>query len=266
MKPLLKKLAAFIAAALVMNGGASDMAAASPLLSDTLQIRTVKIGDLTIHTIGRYDITVVKIPEISSYLSVHKPVAPLERIAQDSNYALVINGSYFEGYDEERGFVHAGYLKIHDTVMENLKEDKQLSRLFSYNSRKKTVRFFGLNDLEATNGDDLVFQTGPQIIANDRIDTASIRSSLNGKGRYLRTAFASVDGKDLYVIAALTAVPLEELGRILLVSGIFGKGLNVINFDGGPSTVLCVNGHPEFSFHAEKILPILLCVKKTLTP
>jgi exopolysaccharide biosynthesis protein len=241
---------------------------ASPVVTPTpgppsdvtpLKIQTFQTGNLTVYTIDKYDTRIVKIPRISAYLYLRMPTGLPEKVALDSNYSAVVNSSYFD--ITPNGCLHAGYLKINDSVYVPMKGDKQLQRLFAYSSRLNTAAYFDTTEMAKTTGYDLVVQTGPQIIRKSRIDTASIASSINGPYPHPRTAFASVNGKDLYIIVALKDVTLIDLGAMLLRSGIFTEGLDVINFDGGPSTALYVKGHPEFSNTPNKFLPMLLCVK-----
>lgn len=238
-----------------------------PEVDPTLRIHVVQEGDLTIFTVDKYAATVVKIPCISSYLYSERPTRSLEQIANDSGYSLVANGSFFDPlYDDTLArtglhFKHAGYLKINDSVFEGMKVDRQLSRLFAYSTTRNIVDYFAVNELDKTNRYDLVIQTGPQIIANNEVDTASINSSINGNRRARRTAFASIDGKEFYVIVTLEAVTLTELGTMLRSTGIFRKNLSVIDFDGGPSTRIYIRNHPEFSLYADTSWPLLICVK-----
>ena len=103
--------------------------------------------------------------------------------------------------------------------------------------------------------------------ARNMIQEEEIRNSINGMGKHSRTAFASVNGSEHYIIVKqLTSLrggmDLIELGQVLLDTKIFKGSLSVVNLDGGSSTCLYIKGHPEFSFHSgRQILPILMCVK-----
>jgi hypothetical protein len=244
----------------------------SPLFTDidtTLHIQTLQEGILTIYKIDRYNTVAVRIPHISAYLYFQNPTRSLEQVAQDSDYALVVNASYFDVTihygvnDTTTTFRNAGFLKIHDTVYEEIKDDRQLSRLFAYDSRMNIVNYFDIAELDQTREYDLVVQIGPQIIRKNEIDTPSIDASFNGSIPWPRTTFASVNGKEFYVIVNLgfSSVTLLELGNMLRSSGIFQKELNVINFDGGFSTSLYVRNHPEYSTSAGNTMPLLIGVK-----
>lgn len=233
----------------------------------TLHINVLQDGDLTIFTIDKYETTVVKIPQISAYIYSERPTRSLEQIANDSGYSLVVNGSFFDAlYDDTVAhtglhFRHAGYLRIGNTVYENVKEDKQLSRLFAYSFSKNTVAYFPVNELQNTDGYGLVVQIGPQIIWNNEVDTASINASLNGNRQARRTVFASINGKEFYVIVATYVVTLADLGTMLRSTGIFKKNLSVIDFDGGGSTRIYIKNHPELNYNANAPWPLLICVK-----
>jgi len=231
-------------------------------------------GELTIYTLNNHNMTIVKIPEISSYEFLQKPVKSLEDIAKNRAYSLAVNGSYFDydspapGFPTNFSFLHAGYLKIQDSVYAEMMEgDKQLTTLFTYNYDEDRAGYFGLNELDQAQGYDLIVQTGPQIIRDSQISMEDIRASINGMGQHARTAFATVNETEHYVIVVRktmlgAGMTLEELGQVLLETGIFTGSLNVVNFDGGSSTFLYIKDHPELSFHSgRQILPILLGVK-----
>jgi hypothetical protein len=236
-------------------------------IDTTLHIEVMQEGSLTIFTVDKYMTTIVKIPSISSYIYSQRPTKSLHQIAIDSGYAIVVNSSFFDGlYDDPAAhtcihYKHAGYLRIGDTTYEPIKDDRQLSRLFAYDRKKNIVDYFGVNDLAKTNDYDLVVQIGPQIIAKNEIDTVSINASINGNRKASRTTFASVDGKEFYLIITLDLVTLAELGAMLKSTGIFKKELNVIDFDGGPSTRVYIRNHPKLTWMAEYPWPLLIGVK-----
>jgi len=236
-------------------------------IDTALNIQTIEDGKLIIYKIDKYSTTVVKIPHISSYLYIQNPNKAIKEIAADSNYLLVINGSFFDVFYEDSinfsdlNYAHAGYLKIDNIHYTNIKDDRQLSRHFAYNSKENTVGDFCVNHVDSTSDYDLVFQTGPQIIRDNQIDSTSIDVSINGNSLHQRTAFASTNGIDFYVIVTLDFVTLKDLGKMLISSGIFKKNLNIINFDGGSSTSLFIKNHPELNWNTDRRLPLLLCVK-----
>ncbi len=238
-------------------------------IDTTLNIQTTQEGDLTIYKIDKYNTVVVKIPRISAYLFMQRPKKSLEQIAKDSSYSLVVNASYFDVFYDDSiahtgiNFKHAGYLRMNDSIYENLKDDRQLTRLFAYNSKTNIINYFSINDLNKTNDYDLVVQIGPQIIRENEIDTASIKASFNGDIPWPRTTFATVNGKEFYVIVNLgfESVTLLDLAKMLRSSGLFKKELNIINFDGGFSTSLYIKNHAEFSTSQGNIMPVLICVK-----
>ncbi len=236
-------------------------------IDTTLNIKVIQDGDLTIFKIDKYSTTIVKIPRISSYLYSQRPVNSLEQIANDSGYSLIVNGSFFdELYDDSSAhtgihYKHSGYLKITNNIYEDIKDDRQLSRLFAYNSKRNIVDFFSLNELDKTRDYDLVIQTGPQIIKDNQVDTSSINLSINGNRQARRTTFATVNSNEFYVIITLDFVTLTELGKMLISTGIFKKELNVIDFDGGPSTRIYIRNHPELSWSSNVPWPLLICIK-----
>ena len=238
-------------------------------IDTTLNIKETHEGSLTIYSIDKYKTVVIKIPEITSFLFMERPEKSLEQIGRDSSFSLVVNSSYFDVFYDDpatytgRYFKPAGYLKIDNKVIEEVKDDRQLTCFFAYSSSEKKLEMFGINDFSKTKDYDLVTQIGPRIIRDNVIDTVDIRTSFNGMLGWPRTTFATVNGKELYVIVNLdfSYVTLLQLGELLKTSGIFRKDLNVINFDGGFSTCLYIKNHPELSTQSGDIMPLLLCVK-----
>jgi exopolysaccharide biosynthesis protein len=229
-----------------------------PPTTGKYQIQTIQQGNLTIYNVDKFDATIVKIPKISACLYMQYP-SIVEKIAADSNYSLVVNSSYFDNLPT--GYFHSGYLKINNQVIAEYKVDKQLNRLFAYNTASNSVKFLSSADISSTTGYDLVFQTGPQIITNNTVDNASIDASINGSYVRNRTAFASVDNKTYYVIITREPVTLKDLGQMLLDTKLFTGELNVINFDGGPSTSLYLQNQAAISYNVKTRLPLLICVK-----
>jgi len=231
-------------------------------------------GKLVIYSLEEYQMTIVKIPEITAYKFLQNPGNPLDVIAADNDYSLVVNGSYFDYASQDSvtradlTFLHAGYLKIQDSIYADIMEqDRQLSTLFAYDFESHQAGYFKLDELDQTEAYDLVIQTGPQIIQDSKIQYEKIRRSLNGLGQHARTAFATVNGTEHYIIVTRKTMispgmNLEEVGQVLLNTGIFNGNLNVVNLDGGSSTSLYLKNHPELSFQSgRQVLPALLCVK-----
>jgi hypothetical protein len=236
-------------------------------IDTTLHIKMMREGDLTIYTIDRYRTVVVNIPRISSYIFNPHPARSLMEVGLDSNFALVMNTSFFDWLvtygptDTVEMFRHAGYLKINNVLIENLKVERQLTALLAYDSRRNRVEYFDDNELDKTLDFDLVVQTGPMIVRKSRLDTAAIRASINGLWPAQRTMLASVNGRDLYVIVTPAPVTLDAMGVMLMSSGIFKKELDIIDFDGGPSTSLYIRNHPELSTFPDRTMPASMGVR-----
>jgi hypothetical protein len=236
-------------------------------IDTTLHIQMLTEGDLTIYTIDRYKTVVVKIPRITSYIFNPHPVHSLQQIGLDSNFALVMNTSFIDAFvtygptDTIVTYRNAGYLKINNVLIENLKVERQITALLAYDSRNNRVEYFDLNELDKTLDFDLVAQAGPLVVHNSRLDSVAIRASINGYRPAERTLFASVNGQELYAIVTPDFVTLDVLGKMLMSSGIFKKELDIIDFDGGPSTSLYIRNHPELSTFPDKIMPALMGVR-----
>ncbi len=190
-----------------------------------MAVQTIQEGKLTIYNITKYSTIVVKIPEITSYIYQHKLEQTIAEMATDSAFSLLVNSSFFDYDFPSRSFSHAGYLKIHDQVLAPMIHDNQITRLFAYDSKNKAVSYFDTLDLDKTSDFDLVVQTGPQIVEKNTICTVFIDASTNGNRAAFRTAFGSVNGREFYIIVACRQFTLEDLGSMLLRSGIFSAYL-----------------------------------------
>ncbi|MCF7808884.1 MAG: phosphodiester glycosidase family protein [Candidatus Marinimicrobia bacterium] len=228
----------------------------------------------TITTIDSLHITIISIPEISEFLFLNNPGKPLAEVAAERGYSLAVNASYF---DYERPlpldpkkiqFLHAGYLRIQDSVYaDRMPEERQLTSLFCYNFDSDESAFLTQDQLAEAQAFDLVVQTGPQLIRHGIVQEEEIMNSLNGMGQHARTALASVNGNEHYIVLARKTmlhpgVDLITLGQELLTSGLFKGDLNVVNLDGGSSTSLYLRDYPESSFESgRQILPAIIGVK-----
>jgi hypothetical protein len=236
-------------------------------IDTSLHIQMIREGNLTIFTIDKFKTVVVKIPRITSYFFDPHPVRSLQQIGLDSNFALVMNTSFIDEFttygptDTIVTFRHAGYLKINNVLIENLKVERQITALLAYDSRKNRVDYFELNELDKTQGYDLVVQTGPLIVHKSLLDSVTLRASINADRPVPRTLFASVNGQEFYAIVTPSYVTLDVLGAMLMSSGIFKKELDIIDFDGGPSTSLYIRNHPELCTYPNQIMPALMGVR-----
>lgn len=238
----------------------------------SIEISHETIGDVEIYDLKQYGIIVARIPGITKYLYATSDDQSAAKVALDSNYTLVVNGSYFDyasrrpGSSPDAYFIHAGYLKIDDSIYTPLQEDSQLTGLLVFNSLSGACAILDTAEMEAAKNYDLVVQTGPPIIRDGQIDRKAINVSVNGKIPNYRTALATGDNQDIYLIIthsgrANAKYRLDDLGSILLQSGLFNDSLDVINLDGGSSTSLFVKDHPELCFHSgREILPLFICV------
>lgn len=228
----------------------------------------------TITQIDSLHMTIIRIPEISEFLFLNDPARPLAEVALDSGYALAVNASYFD-YEKplpldrtKTRFLHAGFLRIKDSLYADLMaEERQLTTLLAYDFEWDHAEYFTLDELKDTEAFDLVVQTGPQIIRDGIVQEEEIKNSINGMGEHARTAFASVDGEDHYIILVQKTllgggIDLIKMGEVLLESGLFKGNLNVVNLDGGSSTSLYMRDRPEMTFSSgRQILPALIVVK-----
>ena len=222
--------------------------------------KTMLDGETVVYNSDLYDITIVGFKE--NFEIIYDPQEPptLKQAGQKHSYRYLINGSYFEG-----SRVHAGWLSIFGTQHTPLKEDQQLTHLSVLDTSVGYIDFPGLDlwDSSMTSGTSIEFQTGPLVIYANTVDTLSINASINGNGSHLRTflAYTEEDGMKYFIISRQIG-PLADMGVHLLSLPLFaGRTLSVINLDGGSSTALYSQNHPELNFNVNKPLPILLGIK-----
>lgn len=249
---------------MVVRGGKEDINFTARR-TDGLTITTEYDGNMTFYSLSKYRAIIVKIPQISDYIMQTdlNSIKNVTYIGKNGDYRLVVNASYYDFDTQTKVFSHAGYLKLNNKEIGITKpNDMQIQSLLAYNTKENKAKIFDLKDLDQTGSYDLVFQTGPQIVRNNELDSIAIKNSLNGAVPNFRTAFATVDNKDLYVIITRETATFYQMGHLLLDSGIFYKGeLNAVGFDGGPSTILYVKDHDDLGWRIISSVPFCLGVK-----
>ena len=213
--------------------------------------------DILVQTDATFGVTIVGFTDNFEFLYEPSNPLSLKQAAQKQAYRYIINGSYFEG-----SRVHAGWLSIFGVQEAPIKVDRQLTHMAILDTSMGYLAFPELTlwDSSMTSPKNLEFQTGPLVIYASQIDTLSIQASINGTGAHLRTLLAMTEEDGMfYFIITRKPCGLEELGDHLLSYEIFaGKTLHVMNLDGGSSTALFSQDHPELNFNTERPLPILL--------
>ena len=222
--------------------------------------KTIVDGETVVYNSDIYDITIVGFKE--NFEIIYDPQKPptLKQAGQKYGYRYLINGSYFEG-----SRVHAGWLSIFGIQHAPLKDDRQLSHMAVLDTSVGYVDFpcLGLWDSSMTCKTSIEFQTGPLVIYANTVDTLSINASINGKSSHLRTflAYTEEDGMKYFIISRQVG-SLALMAEHLLSLPLFaGKTLSVMNLDGGSSTALYSQNHPELNFNINRPLPILLGIK-----
>ena len=234
-----------------------------PILAESAEQRlgkTIEDDKIIVYNSDLYDITVVGFK--SNFDIVYEPQQPssLKQAGQKQPYLYIINGSYFEG-----SRVHAGWLSIFGVEQTPLKKDRQLTHMAVLDTTSGRVDFYGLDvwDTSWTRAETIEFQTGPLVIDSNSLDTLSINASINGKSAHLRTLLAyTAEDTMKYFIISRQPGSLDQMGEYLLSLPLFqGKTLSVMNLDGGSSTALFSQKHPELNFNVKRPLPILLGIK-----
>ena len=145
-----------------------------------------------------------------------------------------------------------------------LKPDRQLSHIVRFNPKTAVLDFVDAKRFQpSTQNTEIEFQTGPLIVANNKVTTDYIRQSINGLSPFARTLLAyTEEDRKKYFIIAQKIVKLDQLANDLLTLSVFsGKTLHVVNLDGGPSVALHSKTHPELNFNESAVLPIVLGLK-----
>ncbi|NEQ66034.1 MAG: phosphodiester glycosidase family protein [Symploca sp. SIO2D2] len=219
----------------------------------------VKDGDVIAYQFPNYDLTILSFVDNFDFIYQPSQNQSLKTVAEEFDYRYLVNGSFFEASRE-----HAGWLAVLGQEKTPFKEDPQLSHIIQYNTNTG-----GLNFVEAqlfqpsTQKTNIEFQSGPLIIDTNQVTPKYIKQSLNGLLPFKRTLLAyTEEDQRKYLMITQKKVKLDELADYLLTLSVFsGKTLHVVNLDGGTSTALYSQPHPELSFNEEAILPILLGIK-----
>ena len=213
--------------------------------------------DVTVYQYEKLGMTILSIPSAFDFLYQPDDTATVASIAQRAGYRYVVNGSYFHG-----NRTHAGRLSIHGKVFSQKFTDRQLTHIVIYDTKSRTIRYSPTERRTSSPREGLIeFQTGPLVIHNGRLARKLIEGSINGRGLYRRTLFATTDLNHVFLITVRARVSLQELGEFLLKASVFSeKRLDVINLDGGSSVALYAKTFPQVNFNHDARLPILLGV------
>lgn len=226
-----------------------------------VQLEKTMIEDgVLIYNTENYEMSIVGFKGGFEIIYEPSQAMSLKEAAEKYNLPYIINGSYFEG-----SRTHAGWLSILGVQHTPLKADRQLSHMAILDTSLGYLDFPGLDlwDSSMTNSSAIEFQTGPLVIHANQVDTLSIRTAINGESSHLRTflAYTEEDGMNYFIITRQIG-PLEKMAKNLLSLPVFeGKTLYVMNLDGGSSTALYSQKHPELNFNINRPLPILLGIR-----
>jgi exopolysaccharide biosynthesis protein len=232
---------------------------------DTTQVHgitpdeTITDGNITVYSyLKDPSLRIVSIPDSIHYVYSPKNTKTFLQIAKDMNFRYMINATYFSG--SARDASHAGWLWIYGTLYEQVAEDKQLTHIVSINRLSKKISYTYYKDFKSElDKDCLEFQTGPLIIENSKLAEDCIKSSINGLRNAPRTMLASLDNKQMFFIISESSRDLITLGNyIMKLSVFYGKRLDVVNLDGGPSTALYSKNYSKLNYNDEAVLPFHL--------
>lgn len=194
-----------------------------------------------------------------------KNAQSLEEQALLNDFNLAVNGSFYRGSVVEAE--HSGLLKIKGELIAQVVEDpqRQLTHVVIYNHNNNSVQLLATDQVNPSDYDEnfTLFQTGPVIIENNKIQRELIDDSVNGNSNSLRTLFGFTESGEKFLVVTRVSFKLNDLAERLKELEIFqGKTLNVINLDGGSSTAMYVDGLEEFSYLDSKRLPMVIGVEE----
>lgn len=187
----------------------------------------------------------------------------LKEQAEEKDYKFAVNFNYFKGNYLKA--TPAGLFQLNGTKLSEIVNDNQLTHVFVYDNQKNIIKFENVTNFISSSYSESKYsliQTGPLIIENNKIDTDSIDSSLNGNGKFLRNIFGYTDDGNFFIIITRRTYNLETLSETVLGLNEFkDKVINAINLDGGPSTAIYSKEFPEYNFQDDYRLPLILGVK-----
>lgn len=218
-------------------------------------------GNITVYSyLKEHRLRIVSIPDSIHYVCSPKNSKQFSQIASEMNFRYMVNATYFSGPSTDAR--HAGWLWIYGTLYEHTAEDKQLTHVVCIDRLNKKISYTYYKDFTTEfNKECLEFQTGPLIIENSKLAETYINSSINGLKKAPRTMLASLDNKQMFFIISESYQDLITLGNyIMKLSVFYGKKLDVVNLDGGPSTALYSKNDSKLNYNNYAVLPFLLGV------
>jgi len=221
----------------------------------------IQRSEVTVQNEPRFGITMLKIRGPLDFLFSQRGFRSLKSAARAGAYRYLVNGSYFDV--SVQGFQHAGWLSIQEVKYSPVKADQQLTCLVRYDLKADTLAYASLSAVQPVSSSDcILFQTGPLVIDQGRIDSVSIKRSINGSSLHLRTLLGSDSAGYKYLLITREPVTLYDLVNYLLELDLFKtQSVSFVNLDGGSSTALYAREQPGLDFNASARLPILLGVR-----
>ncbi len=219
-------------------------------------------GELEVYTFKQFDMTIVSIHGNINFIYEPFNAKPFGELTKENGFRYTINSTYFAGSNINA--THCGWLKMYGNKIISKKiNDAQIKYIVQYNKHNKKIHFFYYEDFITTDdSNSLEFQTGPMVVESDSLSVQSIASSINGMRKASRTLLASTDHENIYFITVRASVQLQEIGNFLRSLSIFDKKkLDIINFDGGPSTALYSKNISKINYNTKSRLPFLLGVQ-----
>lgn len=219
-------------------------------------------SDIVVHEYETYDITIAHVPKVEFIYNVCASLS-VEQMLEERPYEYLINSSFFHEYgtytDEDvegcqyvrRHLVHVGHLRFDGTTYPskemNTFDHDQLTHIVQYEPAVPHMTFVPEDAFVSLETADVIeFQTGPIVIHNNQVAQAEIDNSFNGEGKYPRSLIATTDQTEIFLLTVRQGVTLDALGEFLLTLELFqGKRLDVLNLDGGLSTLVYAPRHQQ---------------------
>lgn len=173
-------------------------------------------------------------------------------VLEEANSNLGINGGYFLP-----DWSHAGLLEINgEIIVREALNDKQVTGLVLIHENRISIE--KVEEIYNVNA-PTVFQTGPIIILGNEVQNDAINLAPNGSGEFIRSFIGTTSDNEIIIGVSTKFITLNDLAESLLKNEYLKqKEIDVINLDGGSSTVLYSKENPKFQINTFKKIPFIL--------
>ncbi len=218
------------------------------------------IAEIEIHNFDEFRTTITQVSHFE-FIYNEDSVLTLSQLVDSGEYEYLINATFFDYKieDDVVHTVHVGHLYFDGTLYPSKdmtpEDHAQLTHIAQYDPTAPSLVFIAEDDFVSAGGNSIIeFQTGPLVIEDNEIRMDLIEGAVNGTGRYFRTMLATTDQKDIFLITVRERATLPEFAEFLLSIDLFeGKRLDVLNLDGGWSTLIYSETQPDLNYWSSDI-------------